>query len=109
MKTRTKVGMGIAGLAVAAVTGVVMLRDESPQPRPLAVVSGPSEPECIFDPPKSTNAINAPCFTVLTAVAKDDKGATGIHPVVIHFTPKPSPTPPCKIVSTVNGPRCVPL
>ena len=103
MKTRTKVGIGIAG----AVTAGAALMFQLQQPAPVVIQA--KEPECIFDPPKSTNAINAPCFTVLTAVAKDDKGATGIHPVVIHFTPKPSPTPPCKIVSTVNGPRCVPL
>jgi len=52
-----------------------------------AFASGPKEPVCIFDPPQSTNATNAPCYTILRAVATDNSGAqTASEPTVVHIT-----------------------
>lgn len=57
--------------------------------RDSALTGKSKEPECVFDPPTSTNAINAPCYAVITAIATDDKGATAVSaPVVIHFKPR---------------------
>ena len=67
------------------------------------------EPLCVFDPPKSTNAINAPCYTIITAVATDDKGANAVDSRIIHFTPKPSPTvTPSPKPSATRTPVCSP-
>ncbi len=87
-------------LAVAGVAAGNYIRGEKAK----SILCQPEEPLCIFEPKKSTNAINAPCYTVLTAVATDDQGAESTsEPVVVHFVPKPTPTPCEKTCGTTLG------
>ncbi len=76
-------------LAVAGVAAGNYFRDEKAK----SILRQPEEPLCIFEPKKSTNAINAPCYAVLTAVATDNQGAQSTSDaVIVHFVPKPTPT-----------------
>ena len=64
-------------------------------------VQSTAEPPCVFDPPGTPNAVNAPCYVDLTAVATNDRGQSATSaPIRIHLqpslTPTPTPTPrPC--------------
>lgn len=50
-------------------------------------------PQCVYDPPGTTNAVNAPCYSALWAVATDTNGLQGTSPRnIVNVDPAPVAT-----------------